>query len=226
MPRGKIFVLEGTDKSGKNTQSRLLVQRLRQEFGRCETISFPRYNTPTGRIVGQCYLGKDLGPGDRAWFGDANSVLARIASGYYALDRLAAVPEIERILASGSNLVLDRWVESNMGHQGGKAKNSKERNEIIKYINDLEYRTLRLPKPDTVIFLYMPYQIAMNLPRAEKADGHESNPEHLRNAEKTYLYLANKFRWKKINCAPRGKLRDRKDIHNEVFEIVKPYLSI
>ncbi|HJX49904.1 MAG TPA: hypothetical protein VJ438_00410 [Candidatus Nanoarchaeia archaeon] len=226
MPRGKTFVLEGTDKSGKNTQSDYLLASIRALGLNCQKMSFPRYHTPTGRIVGQCYLGKILGPGDRAWFGDANLVPPEVASIYYAADRLAAVPEIEEILSSRSHLILDRWVESNMGHQGGKAKTPEQRAGIIEFISHLEYGVLDLPKPDAVIFLYMPYEVARTLPRAEAADGHESNEEHLRNAEETYLYLAKRFNWKQINCAPNGKIRSIDDIHQEVFEIVKPYLSL
>ncbi len=225
MKRGKIFVLEGTDKSGKNTQSDFLLAAIRGIGLECKKMSFPRYNSPTGRIVGQCYLGKNLGPGDRAWFGDANSVPPEVACMYYAADRLAAVPEIEDILSSGSHLILDRWVESNMGHQGGKAKTPKQRNKIIEFISSLEYNSLNLPRPEAVIFLYMPYEIARTLPRAEAADGHEANEQHLRNAEKTYLYLAEKFNWKQIDCAPNGKIRSMDNIHNEVFDFVRQRLS-
>ena len=56
--RGKIFTLEGTDSSGKATQTEILYERLLSEGFKCKTMSFPRYNTPTGRVIGQCYLGK------------------------------------------------------------------------------------------------------------------------------------------------------------------------
>ena len=62
--KGKIIVVEGTDCSGKETQTSLLVQRLRRSGRKIERLSFPAYDTPTGRIVGGAYLGKKhLGEG-------------------------------------------------------------------------------------------------------------------------------------------------------------------
>ena len=232
--RGKIILIEGTDRSGKETQTNLLVNRLLEEGIPTTQMSFPRYDTPTGRIVGQCYLGKK-GPregvlwkgGDIAWFGDANSVDPRVASLYYAADRFMALPEIKEITLSGKNLVLNRYVESNMGHQGGKAKNSKERERRVNFIHDLEYGMFKLPQPNLTMFLFMPYEIGMLLgsKMKEKSDGHESNPEHLKNAEKAYLYLAKRFNWKKIDCAPLGyPPRTPEDIHEEVYKYVKRIL--
>ena len=126
---GKLIVIEGTDSSGKETQAKKLIERLTMEGIPCETMVFPRYQTPTGRIVGQCYLGKkNLGKGDTAWFGDADSLNPEIASLYYAADRMAAKEEILEIINSGTHLVLDRYVESNMAHQGGKEENSEKEN--------------------------------------------------------------------------------------------------
>lgn len=224
--RGRIILIEGTDGSGKETQSVKLVSHLIRDGVSCERMSFPRYKTPTGRIVGQCYLGKvNLGEGDTAWFGEADGVDPRIASLYYAADRLAAVPEIMRIIDSGSHLVLDRYVESNMAHQGGKATTQQERSDIVRFISSLEYGHLNLPLPDLTFFLYMPLKAAsfLRTQRGEAPDGHESNLEHLRRAEETYLELAQRFKWRRIDCAPDGtvdSLRRPEEIHEEVYSHV------
>ena len=218
--KGKSFLIEGTDASGKETQAKLLVEMLNKNGFPCETMSFPRYNTPTGKIIGDCYLGKTCD----SWFGEANSVPPEVASLYYAADRKAAAEEITKILESGKYIVLDRYVESNMGHQGGK-KSGEDRIKIINFINDLEYGLLKLPKPDTTIFLYMPRLVAMELRkmRGGKADGHESNIEHMKNAEETYLQLAEMFKWTRIDCAPDGTMKSLRTIENisdEVYEKV------
>jgi len=200
MTLGKLIVIEGSDCSGKHTQTEMLVERLASEGISCKTMSFPRYDTPTGRIVGECYLGKN----SASWFRDANSVHPLIASLYYAADRFAAVSDILDVLASGTHLVLDRYVESNLAHQGGKERNPNKRLGLIKKISDIEYRILEIPKPDAIIFLHMPYLVSIELKKGRqgKADSHESNPEHLKNTEETYLQLANMFKWIRIDCAP------------------------
>jgi hypothetical protein len=68
----------------------------------------------------------------------------------------------------------------------------------------------------------MPYQVASELRRKRSgpADGHESDPEHLQNAEMAYLELAERFNWLKIDCAPDGtlaSLRKERDIADEVY---------
>lgn len=219
MEKGKLIVIEGTDASGKETQTKLLVDRLTREGIPCATMSFPRYDLPTGRIIGECYLGKT---GD-SWFGDnANLVPAKVASLYYAADREFVSPELTELLKQGKHVILNRYVESNMAHQGGKLK-GEEQLELFNFINDLEYGLLKIPKPDSVFLLYMPYKVGMKLKKSMpgKADTHESNPEHLKNAEECYLNLAGMFGWIGIDCAPDGtinSLRTKEDIAEEVYQ--------
>ena len=51
MNKGKLIVIEGTEYSGKDTQTRLLVERLRKSGIQIERSSFPMYNSPTGIII-------------------------------------------------------------------------------------------------------------------------------------------------------------------------------
>lgn len=227
MKRGKLIVIEGTDGSGKQTQTGMLVDRLNQEGIPIKHMGFPRYHTPTGRIISQCYLGKKRSPedGDVAWFGDADSVDPLLASMYYAADRRAAKPEMERILDSGTHLILDRYYQSNMAHQGGKFKTWEERLKFFQAIGDIELRGLEIPREDKVIFLYMPWEVSHELKKGtgEVLDGHESNEGHLRRAEQVYLELANMGGfWEQIDCAPdktMASLKSPQEIHEEVYKI-------
>ncbi|MBR9691184.1 dTMP kinase [Candidatus Woesearchaeota archaeon] len=219
MTQGKFIVIEGTDCSGKETQTKKLIEKIEAKGLKCRHMTFPRYNKPTGRIIGSCYLGKDC----ESWFGEANSVDPRVASLYYAADRLDAQKEIKEYLNRGETIICDRYVESNLGHQGGKITDPEKRNELIGWIYNLEYIHNKLVKPDKVIFLYMPYEIGIELKKTRqgKADGHESNPEHLKNAETSYLELAQKFNWDKIDCAPDGQLKTIEEIHNIIWNKIK-----
>lgn len=226
--KGKIIVVEGTDCSGKETQTSLLVQRLRKMGRKIERLSFPNYECPTGRIVGGPYLGKPhISEG---FFPEgAAAVDPKVAALYYAADRRYNRQKILDLLDEGVDVVLDRYVESNMGHQGGKIFDKEERLKLYEDLATLEYGFLELPKPDLTVFLYVPYKKVAELRngRAEPADQHEANPLHIRNAEHAYLELAELHDYKKINCLDKkGKLRDIEDIQEDIFKIVSKELEI
>lgn len=226
--RGKIIVVEGTDCSGKETQTSLLVQRLRKMGRKIERLSFPNYDCPTGRIVGGPYLGKPhIGEG---FFPEgASDVDPKVAALYYAADRRYNRQKILDLLDDGYDVVLDRYVESNMGHQGGKIFDKEERLKLYEDLATLEYGFLELPKPDLTIFLYVPYKKVAELRngRVEPSDQHEANPLHIRNAEHAYLELVELHDYKKINCIDKkGKLRDIEDIQEDVYKIVSKELGI
>ena len=226
--RGKIIVVEGTDCSGKETQTSLLVQRLRREGRQIERLSFPDYDTPTGRIVGGPYLGKEhIGEG---YFPEgAANVDPKVAALYYAADRRYNRDKILKLLDDGVDVVLDRYVESNMGHQGGKLFDKEDRLKLYEDLENLEYGFLELPRPDLTLFLYVPYKkvIELNGGRREPADQHESNPIHIRNAEKAYLELVELHNYKKIDCVDKkGKLRDILEIQEDIYNEVSKELGI
>ena len=204
--KGKIIVVEGTDCSGEETQTSLLVQRLRRMGRKIERLSFPMYDTPTGA---------DVDP--------------KVASLYYAADRRYNKHVIEGYLNKGYDVVLDRYVESNMAHQGGKLFDKEDRLKLYKSLDDLEYGFLELPRPDFTIFLYVPYDKVAELRghRSEAPDQHESNPLHIRNAEHAYLELADLHNYQIIKCCDKkGDLRDIENIQEEIYDIVVKELEI
>ena len=189
---GKLIVIEGTDCSGKQTQAEKLVERLKQDGINVVKFSFPNYDSPTGKIVGGPYLGK--GYISEGYFPEgAPNVDGKVASLYYAADRLYNIDIIKKSLEEDKIVILDRYVESNMAFQGSKFNTKEERIEMFKWLEELEYNMLKLPRPDKVLFLYMPYQYACELKknREEKPDQHELSESILKNAENTYLELAN-----------------------------------
>ena len=218
----KLITIEGTDCSGKKTQSDLLVKRLKSEGKRIEKLSFPMYDTPTGRIVGGPYLGKKhICEG---FFPEgATNVNAKTASTYFGVDRFENSPKILELLNNNTNVLLDRYVESNMAHQGGKLFTAEERLALYNWLERLEYGLYELPKPDFTIFLHLPYEYALELKknREEAPDQHEASPEHLINAEKAYLELAELYGFNHINCVSNGSIRTEEDIHEEVYSLVK-----
>lgn len=229
MPKGKLIVIEGTDCSGKQTQSDLLVEFLNNNGIKTKKFGFPMYDTPTGKIVGGPYLGKDWIC--EGYFSEgAGNVNPKVASLYYAADRKYNINSIISALNLGYNVILDRYVESNMAHQAGKIIDPIEQSEMINWLDKLEYTFLELPRPDMTIFLHMPYDAAQKLKegREEKGDQHENDKNHIIHAEKTYLLLANKYLYDTVKCVDENNnIRTIEDISKEIQNIVlnKYYLS-
>lgn len=219
---GKLIVIEGTDCSGKNTQSKILQDKLIKENYKVVEMSFPMYDTPTGKIIGGPYLGKESIC--HGWFKEgANNVPAKVASLYYAADRLYNIPVIKKYLEEDYIVILDRYVTSNMGHQAGKIKDKNERLEMFKWLEKLEYDLLELPRPDIQIFLHMPYEYSKNLQKNRtELDEHERSLENITNAENAYLEMAELFNFIKIECVKNNEIRTIDDISEELYKkIVK-----
>ena len=136
--RGKLIVIEGTDCSGKETQSKLLVKKLEKQNCPCVRLCFPNYDSPTGKIVGGPYLGKSYIC--NGWFSEgATNVDPKVSSLYYAADRKYNVKEIEELINKGINVILDRYVYSNLAHQGGKISDKEIRIEMYNWLDKLEF---------------------------------------------------------------------------------------
>lgn len=218
----KLIVVEGTDCSGKETQTNLLIDRLKLEKYSIEKLEFPMYDTPTGKIVGGSYLGKKHISEGLFPEGAAN-VDPKVAALYFAADRRYNAYKIRELLNNNIDVLLDRYVESNMGHQGGKLHTPEERIALYKWLEKLEYELLELPRPDLTIFLYMPYEYSLELKknRKEAPDQHEASQDHLINAENAFLQLASIYDFSIVNCIRNNKIRTKENIHEEVYSLVK-----
>ena len=228
--RGKLIVIEGTDCSGKETQTLLLEKKLNSLDIKTKHLSFPMYDTPTGKIIATCYLGKEeycdylFKDNIKGLFEEGASNVDYLTSSlYYAADRRYNSKKITELLDKGINVILDRYIYSNLAHQGGKIASGEDRYAFYKKMELLEFEILEIPKPDKVIFLYVPYDAALELKknREEKADQHEVSKEHLVNAEHAYFELADLYKFDIINCAPDNKMRSIKSINEELYSKVE-----
>ena len=214
--RGKLIVIEGVDCSGKETQSNLLCKRLNEMGIKCEKYSFPAYDTPTGKIIGGPYLGKSYICD--CWFSEgALQVDPTVASLYYAADRKYNIGKIEKLLKSGTHVILDRYTYSNMAQQGCKL--DSKRFDMYNFIDELEFNLLKLPKADIKILLHLPYFVSYKLreKRKEAPDQHETSLKYLSNSEKAYLELSNIYDFKVIDCSIQDNPKTKEEIAEEVF---------
>lgn len=228
MKKGVFIVIDGTDGSGKATQTKLLVERIQQEDLAVETISFPQYGQKSAGCVENYLAGE---------YGSAEAVGPYRASVFFAVDRYDASAKIHSWLESGKNVIADRYVGANMGHQGSKIYNQAERGEFFKWDMDFEHQLMGIPKPDLNIILHMPVDITLELMRkrhetdpyknGQAVDMHEEDREHLNAAEQVYLELAEQFdNFCLIECAPEGELLSREAIHELIWQKINSIITL
>lgn len=215
---GKLFVIDGTDGSGKQTQFERLKERLTSEGVDYRTVSFPNYNSPSSSLV-KMYLSGEFGD-------DAQAISPYVASTFFAADRYATFKkDYEEYYKNGGIILADRYTTANMVHQAGKIKNKQERNEFMKWLWDLEFNKFGLPVPTRVFFLDMPIEYSMQLMQnrknkfthEDKKDIHEANIEHLKDAYSAALEVAKEYNWYKVNCIKGNEIRPIDDIHEEIY---------
>ena len=219
----KIITIEGTDCSGKETQSHLLKETLVKGGLKVKNYSFPMYDLPTGKIIGGPYLGKK--EISASWFHEgATNIDPLVASLYYTADRrYTYLNYIKDEMDKNDVILLDRYVFSNFGHQGAKITDLKKQDEFFEKMYKVEFDICELPKPDLTIFLHMPYEAAKILKgNRTSLDEHELSESHLRHAEETYLRLCKKYGWKYINCLKEdfkdaSSIKKIEDIAGEVL---------
>lgn len=222
-----IFIsIEGTDGSGKGTQTELLVNRLKTEGKDVEIISFPQYGESSAAVVEDYLHGK---------FGTAEEVGPYRGSIFYAIDRYAAASKIRVWLRSGKIVIANRYVGSNMAHQGGKISSETEQDKYFAWVYDLEYTIFGIPKPDFSLILHVPAEVAQKLVdqkearaylQGKKRDIHEDDLGHLRAAETTYKRVAQKFpEYTILECANNNEIRSIQEIHESVWQLVNSHLT-
>lgn len=217
---GKMIVIDGTDGSGKGTQTKILVDKLKTLGFSVEFFDFPQYGTKSAGAVEEYLNGK---------YGDANSVGPYRASIFYAVDRYDASFKIKEALSLGKVVICNRYVSSNMGHQAGKIKDLNHRDEFLDWLQNLEYNIFAIPKPDLNILLYLDPKIGQdNVDKkghrdyvgGQKKDIHEADLQHLIDASNSYLYVAKKYGWTIVDCADNGSMKSIENIHELVLEEV------
>lgn len=213
MERGKLIVIDGTDGAGKETQTKLLEQRLNAEGIHVIKYSFPNYDSIYGQMISDYLQGE---------FGTSTEVHPKLASLLYAFDRGMVAEEMTGHLESGHYILCDRFIESNIAYQQAKLPEEK-RNEFFKWLTNLEHNILRVPESDSVLFLRVPVDISrINMDEREELDGHESNQTYQQKVLKSYESLSkDNDKWTIIDCATNGEMRTREEIHEEIYQAIQ-----
>ena len=221
--RGKFFAFEGIDGSGKSTQTKLLARHLEATGCRVKTVEIPQYGKKSAGPVEEYLAGK---------YGNANEVNPYAASSFFAVDRYDLSFQLREWLTRGYVVVADRYVGSNMGHQGAKISSPKKREEFFKWLYELEYGVFQIPKPTISFFLDIPAKVAQKLcenparRKKKKKDIHERDSKHFQSAERAYHHALKLFPrdFILIENMDHGKLLLPQEVHEAVWRRVKKYL--
>jgi len=205
-----FVVIDGVDASWKTTQLNLLVDYFKKTWKSYDIYDFPQYDLPSSFFVKE-YL---------SW--KFENVTPYQASLFFALDRYYVKDKLVNSIKNKDFVLSNRYTTSNIIHQA--TKNPDIQDDIINFIEKIEYDILRLPKPDKVIFLDMHIDIAwkLNLQRWwwKWRDIHEQNYDYLKQCYDLSLNLAKKFNWEIVKCYDNDKPLSVDVIHEKVKKVL------
>lgn len=217
-----IIVIEGTDGSGKQTQTELLYKFLKSLNKKVIKQSFPNYESKSSELVKQYLNGE---------FGDLKALTPFQASVFFSVDRFLTMQKYKEFLLEGGILLLDRYVSSNIIHQASKIEDGFVRKKFIKELEHFEYDNLNLPKADLTIFLDLCPKLSKKLrdernelKSGTKKDIHEANFDYLKNCYKIGKQVAKTKNWEIIKCFEKDRVLDIQEIQNKIQSVVKNYL--
>ena len=223
MNKAPFIVIDGTDGSGKGTQTKKLVERLKTEGRSVELMDFPRYSQPSAYFVEKFLRGE---------YGKLSEVSAKRASVFFAADRFDASFQIRKLLEGGTIIISNRYVSANKGHHMGRIKDPRERTDFLAWLNELEYEIFGIPKPDLTILLHVPADIGYQLVASKDERGYldgkkrdilEEDIQHLRDAEAAYLELPKLDQvehWQVLECVENNQLLSIEEIHERLWKVV------
>lgn len=212
-----FVVIDWLDGSWKATQVYMIEKRLKEMWKTVKVLDYPRYWEKSAFAV-EKYLNWEY------W----NDVWAKKASIFYAIDRFDDSFNIRKYLKEYDYIISNRYTTANMIHQAWKIKDKKERENFLNWLDDLEFNILDIPRPDKVIFLNVTPQTSQKLVLKKEArkyikwwkkmDLHEADEQHLENAWKAALDVAEKYKWTKIDCEKNWEMKTIEEINKEILD--------
>ena len=216
-----LIAIEGVDGSGKETQTTRLFNRLKQDGYEAKKITFPDYDSPAAGAL-KMYLNGEFGR-------SPSDVNPYVASAFFAIDRFASwKKDWGRFLAQGGIVIADRYVMSNMIHQGAKIEDEREFDGFLSWLSELEFIKFGLPKPELVVFLDMSMSFRMEIlderertnAKSHRSDIHEKDTDYLENVHQCARRIAESQGWHKVSADVSGRLKTIDEIHQEIYDIV------
>lgn len=226
-----FIVIEGLDGAGKSTQLHLLADYLKSKGVECESLHFPRTDSPFfGELIARFLRGE---------LGELEQVDPYVVALLYAGDRKDAATLLNQWLSSGKTILLDRYVYSNIAFQCAKLNGVDEQKRLRDWIYDLEFNYFAIPKPNLNIFLDVPFQFTVSKLTKHRngadrdylkgnVDIHENNLSFQEKVRRVYLMqesFDNDF--VVIPCANgQGEMSEQNEVFEKILAVVQNRLKV
>ena len=221
-----FIVIEGLDGAGKSTQLKLLADWYKDKGIACETLHFPRTDSPFfGDLIARFLRGE---------LGNLNQVDPYVVAMLYAGDRRDAGGLLNQWLSEGKTILLDRYVYSNIAFQCAKVKNYEGQKELRNWIYDLEFSYFKIPKPTLNVFLDVPFTFTESLLNSDRegndreylkgnVDIHEDDLTFQQRVREVYLQQPNfDSLFSVVPCTDSsGQMASKTDIFNRILSLIK-----
>lgn len=217
-----FIAIDGIDGAGKGTQCRRLADYFNSNGATAKVVSFPVYDSFFGAMISE-YL--------NGGYGSLYAINPKLTALLYAMDRKLYFERNPLDGASAKNniIIFDRYVLSNMAHQGIKVEQNK-REVFFSWLIELEFDINKIPRPDVSIVLDIDSVFsAKNVAKKEKRsytdkthDIHERDAEYLSNVRSLFAALAESelrtMNTHLIKCDNDGALRSEDEVAADIIK--------
>jgi dTMP kinase len=160
------------DASGKNTQTRLLAERLIKAELKVHCYSFPRYETPLGQVILR-HLKSEVSMTDKG--GSTVHEDALVFQCMMTADKYAVADVISAAQNRDEIVIADRWTQSAICYGSSDGLPTEWLTRVQAW----------LPKPDLNILLDLPFEKSWQR-RPERRDRYEKNADKLQEIQSLY----------------------------------------
>lgn len=194
--KGKIIVIEGTDKAGKTIQSRMLMEALKVSGKVCVTLDFPDYTTSIGMEI-------------RAFLDGRRDYPSEVKHLLFSANRWEKKKEIESMIENGTIVIMNRYWQSNLVYGAASGMDTSWLLRLDK----------GLPKEDIVLVLLV--NTSVSTKRAETQDVFEADVQLAARAYKNYLKFAKQYKWKVLDGS-----KSKDQVHQEIMKVIRKELKV
>mmetsp|Transcript_71885 Transcript_71885/g.83551 ORF Transcript_71885/g.83551 Transcript_71885/m.83551 type:complete len:387 (+) Transcript_71885:68-1228(+) len=218
---GRVFVIEGGDGAGKQTQTERLRKQLTEiDKKQVRQLDFPHDRARYGSLIREVLSGK---------LGSLKDLDPMLFASLYGLNRHATLPLLNLWLQRGYNVLLDRYMTANFGYQATKFPTAEGRCEAINKLKTFETQFLQLPPAHRVIYLDLPPAIAFEAMLRDSArrelDMHEkAGLDYKEKVRAGFLWCCDTFpEWDVVRCADNSEKErlSRDDVAAQIYKLWK-----